>query len=41
MEKRVHGKTEVMKDMIMADVLAWCDNNRDDDMTLVIAKRKE
>ncbi len=32
---------EAMKEKIMADVLKWCDNRRDDDMTLVIVKRKE
>ncbi len=29
-----------MKNKIMADVIRWCDNKRDDDMTLVIVKRK-
>ena len=31
---------EIMKDKIVADVLQWCNNKRDDDMTLVIVKRK-
>jgi hypothetical protein len=29
-----------MKDMIMADVIKWCDNRRFDDMSMVIAKMK-
>jgi len=36
----LHLDTEAMKDKIMADVLKWCDNKREDDMTLVIVKRK-
>lgn len=37
----VHKNPEVMKEHIMTDVLTWCDNKRDDDMTLVIVKKKE
>ncbi|MDM8549568.1 two-component regulator propeller domain-containing protein [Desulfobacterales bacterium HSG2] len=40
-EKHVRLEPEAMKERIMADVLEWCDNKRDDDMTLVIVKRKE
>jgi len=40
-EKHVRLEPEAMKESIMADVLEWCDNKRDDDMTLVIVKRKE
>ncbi|MDM8549567.1 PP2C family protein-serine/threonine phosphatase [Desulfobacterales bacterium HSG2] len=40
-EKHVRLEPEAMKENIMADVLEWCDNKRDDDMTLVIVKRKE
>jgi len=29
-----------MKDMLMADVIQWCNNKRDDDMSVVIIKRK-
>ena len=32
---------EVMKENIIADVLKWCDNTRDDDMSLIIVKRKK
>ena len=31
---------ESMKERILADVLAWCHHKREDDMTLVIVKRK-
>ncbi|MDM8551080.1 SpoIIE family protein phosphatase [Desulfobacterales bacterium HSG2] len=31
---------QAMKESIMADVPDWCDNKREDDMTLVIVKRK-
>ena len=38
--QRHAGETvEVMRDAIMHDVLAWCDNQRDDDMTLVVVRR--
>ncbi|MDM8526307.1 SpoIIE family protein phosphatase, partial [Desulfococcaceae bacterium HSG8] len=40
-ENHAHRIPEAMKDMIMADVIKWCDNNRADDMTLVIVRRKE
>ncbi|MDM8551076.1 PP2C family protein-serine/threonine phosphatase, partial [Desulfobacterales bacterium HSG2] len=40
-EKHVRLEPEAMKESIMADVLEWCDNKREDDMTLVIVKRKE
>ncbi|OQX24401.1 MAG: hypothetical protein BWK80_21060 [Desulfobacteraceae bacterium IS3] len=33
--------SKVMKDMIMNEVIRWCDDKRNDDMTLVIIKRKE
>lgn len=39
-EKHAHKDVEEMKQMIMADVLSWCNNKRADDMTLVIVKRK-
>ncbi len=29
-----------MKDMIMADVIKWCDNKRLDDMGIVIVRRE-
>jgi serine phosphatase RsbU (regulator of sigma subunit) len=29
-----------MRDAIMQDVLAWCDQVRDDDMSLVVVRRK-
>jgi len=29
-----------MKDMIMADVIKWCDNKRLDDMSIVIVRMK-
>lgn len=38
-EKHAHQEPEAMKEMIMADVVRWCDNRREDDMTLVIIKR--
>jgi methyl-accepting chemotaxis protein len=39
-EKHAHRYPEAMKDMIMADVIKWCDDRRADDMTLVIVRRK-
>ena len=39
--KHAHQKPEAMKGMIMADVIRWCDDNRADDMTIMIVKRKE
>ncbi len=39
-EKHAHQEAEAMKEHIMADVLRWCDNRRNDDMSLVIVKRK-
>jgi len=39
-EKHARQEPEAMKESIMADVLRWCDDRRDDDMTLVIVKRK-
>jgi len=30
----------IMTTKIMADVIGWCDDKREDDMTLVILKRK-
>ncbi len=38
--KHVSQDPETMKENIMADVLKWCDNKKDDDMTLVVVKRK-
>ncbi len=40
-EKHANQKTEAMKNMILADVIQWCNDIRVDDMTLVIIKRKE
>ncbi|MDM8515283.1 SpoIIE family protein phosphatase [Desulfobacterales bacterium HSG16] len=40
-KRYAHQEAEAMKENIMADVLDWCDNRREDDMTLVIVKRKE
>ncbi|WP_166404801.1 PP2C family protein-serine/threonine phosphatase [Desulfonema ishimotonii] len=40
-EKHAYQNPEAMKDMIMADVIRWCDDSRSDDMTLVIVKRKK
>ncbi|SLM28077.1 hypothetical protein MTBBW1_1250008 [Desulfamplus magnetovallimortis] len=34
-------ESRLMKDKIMSDVLDWCDKKRDDDMTLLIVRRKE
>ncbi len=39
-EKHAHHEPEAMKEMIMADVIRWCDDNRADDMTLLIIKRR-
>ena len=39
-KKHAHRKPGAMKENIMADVLRWCDNKRNDDMSLVIVKRK-
>jgi len=39
-EKHACHDPDAMKGNIMADVLKWCDNKREDDMTLVIVKRK-
>jgi len=39
-EKHVRQEPEAMKESIMADVLEWCDNKREDDMTLVIVKER-
>jgi serine phosphatase RsbU (regulator of sigma subunit) len=39
-EKHAHREPEAMKDMIMADVIKWCDDQRADDMTIVVIKRK-
>ncbi len=40
-ENHVHRDIETVKDMIMADVIGWCDNKRLDDMSIVIVKMKE
>ncbi|MDM8540044.1 SpoIIE family protein phosphatase [Desulfococcaceae bacterium HSG9] len=39
-KKHAHLQPKAMKDMILADVIRWCDNKRNDDMTLVVVKRK-
>ncbi len=39
-EKHACQEPEAMKEMIMADVIRWCDDNRADDMTLLIIKRR-
>jgi serine phosphatase RsbU (regulator of sigma subunit) len=39
-KKHICQEPEVMKEMIMADVLEWSGNVRADDMSLVIVKRK-
>lgn len=40
-EKHICQELELMKEMIMADVLEWSGNVRADDMSLVIVKRKK
>jgi sigma-B regulation protein RsbU (phosphoserine phosphatase) len=40
-EKHAHQEPETMKDIIVADVIRWCDDRRADDMTLVIVKRRQ
>ena len=40
-EKHVRREPEAMKNMVMADVIQWCDNKRADDMSIVVIKRKE
>ncbi len=40
-EKHARREPGTMKDMIMADVIRWCDDKRADDMTIVIIKRKK
>ncbi|MDM8551608.1 ATP-binding protein [Desulfobacterales bacterium HSG2] len=40
-KEHVRLEPGAMKERIMADVLEWCDGKRDDDMTLVIVKRKD
>jgi len=37
--KHARHDPETMKANIMTDVLGWCDNNKEDDMSLVIVKR--
>ncbi|MBF0453017.1 MAG: SpoIIE family protein phosphatase [Candidatus Magnetomorum sp.] len=37
----IHRNPEDMKEKIMCDVLTWCKNNRTDDMTMLIIKRRE
>jgi len=39
-EKHCRQTPEVMKELIMAEVIRWCDNKRTDDMSIVIVKRK-
>ncbi|MBF0203175.1 MAG: SpoIIE family protein phosphatase [Desulfamplus sp.] len=40
-KKYVHNEPDTMKENIMADVLKWCDYKIEDDMTIVIVRRKE
>ncbi|MCP4347148.1 MAG: SpoIIE family protein phosphatase [Desulfobacterales bacterium] len=40
-EKHAHQEPEAMKDIIMADVINWCNDKRADDMSLVVVKMKE
>jgi len=40
-KKHACREPEEMKEMIMADVIQWCDNKRADDMSIVIIKRKK
>ena len=40
-EKHAHHNPESMKEMILADVIAWCGGKQNDDMTILIVKRKE
>ncbi len=40
-EKHAHHDPEAMKEMILADVIQWCEDVRADDMTILIVKRKE
>lgn len=40
-KRHAHQEPEAMKDMILADVIQWCNDKREDDMTIVIVKRKE
>ncbi len=40
-EKHAHQEPRAMKDMVIADVIRWCDDRRADDMTIVVIKRKE
>ncbi len=39
-EKHVHQKPSVMKDSIITEVVEWCKNKREDDMTIVIVKKR-
>ncbi len=38
-EAHVHEDTETLRDSLLNDVLKWCENKRDDDMTLVVVRR--
>ena len=40
-EKHAHQDPEAMKDMILADVIQWCDDKRADDMTIVVVKHRK
>lgn len=40
-EQHANQEPAEMKDMLMADVIQWCNNKRDDDMSVVIIKRKQ
>ncbi|MDM8516781.1 two-component regulator propeller domain-containing protein [Desulfobacterales bacterium HSG16] len=40
-KKHFRHDPKAMKKGIIADVLAWCDNKRDDDMTIVVVQRKD
>jgi serine phosphatase RsbU (regulator of sigma subunit)/ligand-binding sensor domain-containing protein len=38
-EAHAHEDTETLRNSILNDVLNWCENKRDDDMTLVVVRR--
>ena len=40
-ETHAHEDTEMLRDSIVRDVMKWCDSIRADDMSLVVAKRKD
>ncbi len=41
LEKYIHESPETMKEMVMSEVLQWCDNKPEDDMTILIIKKKQ